>query len=123
MLPIQITYHGLEPSDTLTELIHTRAAQLDRLHDRIHGLRVLVDAPHNHQRHGKRFRVRLDLTLPGRELVVGHDDDEHVGDDDAYQAVRHAFDALRRKLTTAQTRRHGKQRAHAAGRAAVRPHR
>lgn len=120
MLPMQITYHGIEPSPALTELIRSRAAQLDRLHDRMHALRVLVDAPHNHQRHGKRYRVRLDLTLPGRELVVGHDEDERAGDDDAYQAVRHAFDVLRRKLTTAQARRQGKQRAHLAGRSALR---
>jgi ribosome-associated translation inhibitor RaiA len=118
MLPIQITYHGIEPSDALTELIHTRSGQIDRLNDRIHALRVLVDAPHHHQRHGRRYRVRLELTLPGRDLVVGHDDDEHVLDDDAYQAVRRAFDALRRKLTTTQMRRRGKQRAHAALRVA-----
>lgn len=114
MLPIRITYHGLDASDSLNELIHARAAQIERLHDRLQGLRVLVDAPHHHQRHGKRYRVRLELGLPGYDLVVGHDQDEHVVEDDAYQSVRHAFDALRRKLRAQTTRRHGKQRAHFA---------
>src|SRR5512135_1104403 len=46
MQPVQITYHGLEASPALTELIQTRAQQLERVSDRIHSVRVLVDAPH-----------------------------------------------------------------------------
>lgn len=120
MQPVQITYHGIDPSEALNELIHTRAAQLERLNDRIHMLRVLVDAPHKHSRHGKHYRVRLELTMPGRDLVIGHDDDDRDVDEDAYLAIRNAFDRLERRLTTAQTRRHAKQRAHVAGRSPAR---
>jgi ribosomal subunit interface protein len=111
MQPVQITYHGLEASSALTELIHTRAQQLERVSDRIHSVRVLVDAPHQHRQKGNHYRVRIELTMPGQDLVIGHDDDERAGDEDAYQAVRHAFDALRRRLDESVERRHGKQRA------------
>ena len=105
MQPIQITYHGLDASDALTELIHERAEQLARVNDRIHGMRVLVDAPHHHHRHGNHYRVRIELTAPGHDIVVGHEDDERGDDEDVYAAVRRAFDVVRRRMTTAQARR------------------
>ena len=104
MQPVQITYHGLDASEALTDLIHERAAQLERVGDRIHTLRVLVDAPHQHHRQGNHYRVRIELTAPGRNLVVGHEDDERDIDEDPYQAVRRAFDTLRRRMETSQAR-------------------
>jgi len=120
MQPVQITYHGTQPSDALTALIHTRAAQLGRVNDRIQSLRVLVDAPHHHHRHGNHYRVRIELVLPGHEVVVGHDADERTADEDAYRAVRRAFDAIRRRLTATQARTRGKQRAHGDERPSIR---
>jgi ribosome-associated translation inhibitor RaiA len=109
----QITFHGLDASQPLTELIERRAQLLDRFTDRLQTLRVLVDAPHHHHRHGNHYRVRLELVLPGEDLVVERDD---AGDgEDPYLTVRRAFDGLRRRLTAKQERRHGRQRAHAAG--------
>ncbi|HXU72300.1 MAG TPA: HPF/RaiA family ribosome-associated protein [Polyangia bacterium] len=120
MQPVQITYHGLAPSDALTALIHARAAQLERVSERIHSLRVLVDAPHHHHRQGNHYRVRIEVGVPGGEVVVGHDVDERDADEDAYRAVRRAFDAIRRRLTTTQARTRGRQRAHADERFSIR---
>jgi len=118
MQPIRISYHGIPASDAVTALIHTRAAQLDHLNERIHSLRVVVDAPHHHHRHGNHYCVRIELRMPGRDIVVGNEPVD--ADEDVYQAVRHAFDAARRRLTAAQTRRSAKQRAHAGARASIR---
>lgn len=121
MQPVQITYHGVEPSEALTALIHTRAEQLERVSDRIQSLRVLVDAPHHHHRQGNHYRVCIELAVPGHEIVVGHDADEGSGDEDAYRAVRRAFDAVRRRLTATQARTQGKQRARTDGHPSIRP--
>jgi ribosome-associated translation inhibitor RaiA len=121
MQPVQISYHGMEPSDALTELVHVRAAQLEHVSDRILSLRVLVDAPHHHHRHGNHYRVRIEVTLPGHDIVIGHDVEERDADEDAYQAVRHAFDAARRRLIAARARDQGKARAHAENRPSIRP--
>ena len=120
MQPVQITYHGIEPSDALTALIHTRAAHLERASERIQSLRVVVDAPHHHHRHGNHFCVRIELSLPGGEIVVGHDAGERDTDEDAHRAVRRAFDAIRRRLTATQARTRGKERAHAEERPTIR---
>ncbi len=114
----QITFHGIAPSEPLTELIETRAQLLDRLTDRLQALRVFVDAPHHHHRHGNHPRVRLELTLPGEDIVVERDDASDG--EDAYLAVRRAFDGLRRRLTAKQERRHGRQRAHVAATSTIR---
>ena len=120
MQPVQIRFLGIEPSDALTALINTRASQLARVSDRIQSLRVIVDAPHHHHRQGNHYHVRIELAVPGSEIVVGHDQEERSTDEDAYRAVRRAFDAIRRRLTASQARTRGKQRAHADERPSIR---
>ncbi len=120
MHPIQITHHGSEPSEALDELIRDRAAELGELCERIHSLRVVVDSPHHHHRQGNRYHVRLELRLPGRDIVVGNEAADRATDEDPYLAVRRAFDSLRRRLTATQVRRTGKQRAQDAPRGSLR---
>ena len=119
MIPTQISYHGVEASEALTALVRARADQLELRHQRIRSLRVHIDAPHHHRRHGNQYRVRVELALPGCDIVVGNDTPARAGDDDPYQAVRRAFDAVRRRMTGAQLRRSGKQRGQRAPRIAT----
>src|SRR4051794_19221228 len=107
MTPVLISYHGLDSSEALTALIQTRTEQLAQLDQRIVALRVTVEAPHHHRRHGNPYRVRLALELPGAPIVVVSDRPAHAGEDDAHQAVRSAFDALRRRLRATSVRRSG----------------
>jgi ribosome-associated translation inhibitor RaiA len=102
MQPVQIQYQGIDASEPLSTLIFTRAEALGRLHDRIVSLRVVVAAPHHHHRQGNHYHVRIELQVPGHDIVVDHGAEQ--SDEDAYQAVRHAFDAIRRRLMTSQGR-------------------
>jgi cold shock CspA family protein len=52
--------------------------------------------------------VRIDLTVPGTELVVSRDNGLNHAHEDAYVAVRDAFKAARRKLDS-HTRRQRQQ--------------
>jgi ribosomal subunit interface protein len=92
----KITYHGLDASDALTALIESRVAQLGELSGRIQSVRVVVDAPPQHHRHGRGCDIRVELHQARRGVIVGH---SRVADDDAYHAVRDAFDHVRRQLT------------------------
>lgn len=120
MSPTKIAYHGLEPSEALTALIHERIDQLGELTDRISSVRVVVDSPHQHQRHGRAYDVRVEIHVAGHDVVLGSSAGEPEAEDDPYQAVRRAFDHVRRQLTASQTRDRGKQRAHEASRASIR---
>jgi len=97
-LPIQITFRDLPPSDALTAYVDKRAQKLDRFFDRITSCRVAIEEPHRHSREGKRFRVRIDLTVPGEEIVVGHARGDDESCEDAYAAVDAAFDHAKRRL-------------------------
>ena len=92
-IPLQITFRGLLRSDALEARIREKADRLQDFHARITSCRVVVEEQHRHKRQGKQFTVRVDIRVPGNEIVVDRDHDE-----DVYVALRDAFDAARRKL-------------------------
>lgn len=92
-IPLQITFRGLPHSDALEMRIREKAGKLEDLHTRITSCRVVVEEQHRHSRQGKHFTVRLDIRVPGNEIVIDRDHDE-----DVYVALRDAFDAAGRRL-------------------------
>jgi ribosome-associated translation inhibitor RaiA len=70
--PIQITFRQLPASMAVANRIRTEAAKLERYFSPILGCRVTIAAPHRHLRHGARYRVRVELELPGENVVVQH---------------------------------------------------
>ena len=108
-LPIQVTLRDISPSEPVEGYIRERAAKLDAFYDKIMGCRVVVEAPVRHHRKGGPFKVRIDLTVPGDELVVNRQSDE-----DLYVAIREAFDAMRRRLEDYARRQRGSVKAHEA---------
>ena len=97
-LPLQITFRHMEPSPALEARIRQRAEELDQFFDRITACRVVVESRHTRHQQGNVFEVRVDLTVPGREIVVGRDSGANHAHEDAHVAVRDAFDAARRLL-------------------------
>ncbi|MEN8175083.1 MAG: HPF/RaiA family ribosome-associated protein [Pseudomonadota bacterium] len=94
----EITFRGVPPSDALEANIRQKVEKLDRFFPHIMGCRVVVEAHHRHHHQGNLYRVCVDLTVPGRELVVNRTRDKHQAHEDVYVAVRDAFDAARRQL-------------------------
>ena len=97
-VPLQITFRHMKRSESVEARILERAAKLERLHDQIMTGRVVVDLPQQRQRKGKVFHVRVDITVPGRELVVNRDPLVNHAHEDIYVAIEDAFDAMERKL-------------------------
>lgn len=112
-IPVQLTYRGMEESEALSTLIHARAQKLEHFYGRISGCRVLVEQPHRHQRSGEHFHVRIDLTVPGGELVVEREPSLRSRHEDAYVAVTDAFRAARRELQDHVRRRRPYKKHHA----------
>lgn len=95
------------------------------------GCRVLIESPHRHRHKGKRYHVRIDLTVPGSELVIKREPklvadtplrvqkapevqlaetrepSKYAAHEDIYVAIRDAFDAARRKLQDFARRQRG----------------
>ncbi len=112
-LPLQITFRQMEPSPALEARIRQRAEELDQFFDRIIACRVVVECGQRRHQQGKLFEVRIDLTLPGREIVVGHEPGANHAHEDAHVAVRDAFDSARRLLEDHARRRRGEAKSHA----------
>lgn len=69
-VPLQITFRNMESSPMVEDWIRAEAARLETFYSQIMGCRVAVEVPHRHHRKGSMYHVRIDLTLPGGELVI-----------------------------------------------------
>lgn len=97
-LPLEVTFRNMDPSAALEDAIRNKSDKLERLSDDIMACRVVVEASHRHHHKGNVYHVRIDLTLPGRELVVSRESGANHAHEDPYVAVRDAFAALQRQL-------------------------
>jgi hypothetical protein len=96
---------------------------------------VIVEAPHRHHLKGKAFEVRIDLSVPGEEIVINHAPkrlrltktavvenekglteshrpSKHGAHEDVYVAIRDAFNAAGRKLQDYVRRQSGAVKTH-----------
>ena len=92
-IPLQITIRGIEHSEALETHIRDKVNKLEEFFDHITSCRVVVELPHKHHQQGKQFNVRLDIGVPGSEIVVNRDHAE-----DVYVALRDGFDAAKRQI-------------------------
>jgi ribosomal subunit interface protein len=106
-IPMQITLRNVDQSEALETRIREKAKKLESFFEHIISCRVVVDMPHNHKHQGKAFNIRIDVGVPGREIVVNRDRHE-----DVYVALRDAFDATRRQLDDYVQRLRGDTKHH-----------
>lgn len=111
-IPVQITFRDMEPSPAIEERVRERAAKLERYFDRITSCRVTIAEPHLHQHKGKLFHVRVDVTVPGGELVANRSHDDNHAHEDVYVAIRDAFRALERQLEEHSQKKKGRVKTH-----------
>jgi ribosome-associated translation inhibitor RaiA len=112
LLPVQVTFRDMPSSAGLREYVRNRAAKLDSFYERITACRVVVEAFHRHHHHGKRFHVRIDLTVPGGELVVGRNTPDRLTHEDPYACLDEAFDDALRVIQDWSRRRRGDVKHH-----------
>jgi len=111
-IPLQVTFHQLEPSPALEAQVRSWVDELETFFDRMISCRVLIEAPHHHQHQGRLYRVRIEIGVPGDSLVVTRSPDEHAAHEDAHVAVRDAFRAARRELEDYVRRMRGDVKQH-----------
>lgn len=92
-LPLEISFEGLARSEAIETAVTQHAAKLDQFCDTIMRCRVAIVCDEKHKHQGKPFAVRIDLTVPGHEIVSNRHADE-----DVYVAMRDAFKAASRQL-------------------------
>lgn len=96
-IPLELAFHNMDHSDAVEQRVRERVDRLEKFFQNITSCRVVIDAPHKSEYHTQHYKVRVDVTVPGRELVVSESptDDNR---DDVYVAIRDAFDAAERRI-------------------------
>lgn len=101
-VPLEISTRWIDLSPPLEAELRKRADRLERHSDRITSCRIAVERPTgNHHQEGGPYRVRVDITVPGSELVADKSDEE------IFAAIRGAFDAAERQVEAWAARRRG----------------
>lgn len=109
----QVSFDDLPVDEAVRAAVLDHVSQLERLSDRITGCHVVIAQPHRHHREGRLYSVRVDLVVPGGEIVVNRDHHLDHAHEDVYVAVRDAFLAARRRLEDHVRRMRGVEKAHA----------
>lgn len=109
-IPLQVTFRDMPSSDAVETRIREKADKLGHFYDRVTNCRVVVEMPQRHKHQGKLHSVRIDLTVPGAELVANHAQHE-----DVYIALRDAFAAITRQLEDYVRKQRGEVKAHVQG--------
>ncbi len=108
-MALQITVRGMEHSEALDQHIRGRVQRLDQIYPKLMGCRVVAELGDRHKHQGKHFAVRVDLTAPGKEIVVNR---RHA--EDVYVALRDAFNAAKRRLEDYAHIQRGDVKSHSA---------
>ena len=112
MAPAEIVFRDMPRSEALEQRIGEKIEKLERMFDHITSCNVVVQETHQHKHQGKLFHIRINLTVPDKELVVSHDKHDKQEHEDPYIAVRDAFKAMHRQLDDYSQRLRGSVKAH-----------
>lgn len=111
-IPLQVSFRGMDRSPAVEEAVRDHTAKLEQYFEHVVACRVMVEVDHHRHHKGNLYHVRIDLSVPGAELVVSRDPGELADHGDVYVAVRDAFDAMGRKLEDHARRIRGQVKRH-----------
>lgn len=108
----QITFRNIPHSDAIEDAVLKRIQRLEKFGGHIISCRVVIERPQHRHRQGDLYRVRVDVRLPGAELVVNCDPEKRHSHEDVYVAVRDSFNAMKRRIEDHLCKRHRMTKAH-----------
>lgn len=108
----QICFDDIPIDEQVREAALDAIADLEKLSDRITGCQVVISQPHRHHQRGRLYSVRIELFVPGAELVVNRDHHLDHSHEDALVALRDAFLVARRLLEDHVHRLRGEEKPH-----------
>lgn len=128
--PVRITFRNMPASPALEHEVRSRAAWLETFYPGIIASRVTLEIPHRHRERGRPVQVRIEVSVPGEDIVVSHVPTLHAAGRqtgaevlhkqldvegprrDAVVAIHEAFDTARRRLEDFARRQRGDVKTH-----------
>jgi cold shock CspA family protein/ribosome-associated translation inhibitor RaiA len=130
IIPLQISFRNMKPSEAVEVRVREEVAKLETFYQGIMHCRVVVELPHRHHKSGDLYHVRIDMTVPGADLVVKREPslqaslrqvdtekqsksyEAHAAHKDVFVVIRDAFKEARRQLQDYARRMRGQTKAH-----------
>jgi cold shock CspA family protein len=109
-----VTFDDIPLDEHVRDEVLEHIAALEEFHGRITGCHVVVSQPHRHRRSGRLWSVRVDVIVPGADVVVSRDHPRDHAHEDVRVALRDAFLAARRRLEDHARRQRGDVKRHAS---------
>jgi cold shock CspA family protein/ribosome-associated translation inhibitor RaiA len=113
-IPVQVSFRNMDQPMGVEDRVLDNVAALERFFPRITGCKVIVERRHHRHHTGDLFHIRIDLILPGAELVVRREPAEHHAHEDLAVALHDAFDEIKRQLQDYVRKVGGAVKAHEA---------
>ena len=111
---LQIAFRGMDQPMGIEDSIRGHVAHLETFFNRIITCKVLVEREHKRHHQGNLYHIRIDLIVPGREIVVRREPAEHHASEDLHVAIKDAFDAAKRRLQDYVREMRGDTKTHTA---------
>lgn len=92
-IPMEISTRDITLSPAIEAELRKRADKIERHYNRVTSCRIALERPTgNHHHDGGPYRVRVDVTVPGSEVVADKQSEE------LFVAIRDAFEAAERQV-------------------------
>lgn len=111
-VPPEIAFLGMEPEDTLKELILSGIDDLEKVYPRLVSCRVMVSDTTPARQNDNSFRARLDIGIPGKTVVVDETPPSDGEPRAVDQTISDAFDIGRRLLQKEKDRQQDAVKSH-----------
>lgn len=108
----QVSFDDIPIDEAVRSAALEHIDQLETRYDRITGCHVVIAQPHRHHREGRLYSVRVDVRMPGGEIIVNRDHHLDHAHEDVYIAMRDSFAAAGRRLEDHVRRMRGVEKPH-----------
>ncbi|PRX38236.1 Ribosome-associated translation inhibitor RaiA [Meinhardsimonia xiamenensis] len=106
----QIVFHGLDSSEAIRKLVLEELAKLERHYDRLVTARVAIEKDSDHGPKGVAHHVKIELEVPGPNIVVKSKGDDPAMWDDLPRLIRETFASALRELEEFKRKRSDRER-------------
>src|SRR3954465_6947767 len=98
-LPVNITYRGLDKTETIDDLVQDYAARLEKFCDHINRGDVAIEQPNHTHHKGNPYRCRIDVTVrPRHERVSERKQMDNGSHEPPNKVIHDAFKTMERQL-------------------------
>ena len=108
----QITFSGTPHSSIVEAAIEKKIENLHKLNAHMLACHIVVSSAHHSHHASNVYHVLIEISVPGKDIIVSREDHSERAHEDVYVAIRDAFAAARRQLEDYTHIRRGDVKTH-----------